>query len=139
MKPTISTSLRLEVLEVAGCTMDGRAPFTPTQQDGDDPPYERLVESGLIRAFESTSDGQTSGHLASPSMTPEASEASCTTIDFEGVGDLQPIGSLADATFGSSWHGLVDQDDGGSGPFANEPSPSTIALQLAEAVEKRNA
>jgi hypothetical protein len=54
----------------------------------------------------------------------------CVIIDFEGVGDLAPVGTistpLGDAEFSADAIGLVDTDAGGSGPFANEPSPDTI-------------
>ena len=54
----------------------------------------------------------------------------CSLVDFEGVGDIQPVGTYngpVRVTFGSSWLGVVDLDDGGNGNFANEPSPSTVA------------
>ena len=53
----------------------------------------------------------------------------CTTIDFEGVGNQSPVGTITgpvNVTFGSNWFGLVDSDVGGDGNFANEPSPSTV-------------
>jgi hypothetical protein len=57
----------------------------------------------------------------------------CNLINFEGIGDNAPIGLVpgpVNVTFGSSWLGLIDGDDGGSGNFANEPSPNTIAYFL---------
>ena len=58
-------------------------------------------------------------------------------IDFEGLGDGAPIGLVTgpvDVTFGASWLSIIDVDAGGSGNFANEPSPSTAAyfLDLAD-------
>jgi len=54
----------------------------------------------------------------------------CVVIDFEGVGDFAPVGTistpLGDAEFSANALGLVDTDAGGSGPFANEPSPDTV-------------
>jgi hypothetical protein len=57
----------------------------------------------------------------------------CNLINFEGLGDNQPIGVVVGSvtvTFGSSWLSLIDYDAGGSGNFANEPSPSTTAYFL---------
>ncbi|MEM8710765.1 MAG: hypothetical protein AAGG01_07410 [Planctomycetota bacterium] len=57
----------------------------------------------------------------------------CTLIDFEGVGNQQPIGVVTgpvDVTFGPSWLGVVDADAGGTGNFANEPTADTIAFFL---------
>ena len=54
-----------------------------------------------------------------------------TTIDFEGLGDQQVIGTIIPGvTFSSNCLSLVDFDAGGSGNFANEPSPDTIAFFL---------
>jgi hypothetical protein len=50
------------------------------------------------------------------------------TITFEGVGDQAPVGIQSGAVFGSGWLCLVDSDAGGTGNFANEPSPNTIAV-----------
>ncbi len=54
----------------------------------------------------------------------------CVVIDFEGVGDQAPVGTistpLGDAEFSANALGLVDSDAGGTGPFANEPSPDTV-------------
>jgi len=65
--------------------------------------------------------------------------AQCTFVDFEGLGDLQPVGTVAgtpQVTFGPSWLGLIDSDAGGSGNTANEPSPetTTVFLQPADSV-----
>ncbi len=64
---------------------------------------------------------------------PHASVDTCSLIDFEGLGDFNPVGIFAGpvtVTFGTSWLSLVDADNGGSGNFANEPSPNTIAFFL---------
>jgi len=58
-------------------------------------------------------------------------DGGCARSSFEGLGDVVPVGTLAGPTtvaFGPSWFALVDSDDGGSGSFANEPSPSTIVF-----------
>ena len=49
-------------------------------------------------------------------------------LDFEGVGNWSPIGTILNATFPDPWQGLVDSDAGGNGNFANEPSPDTVAF-----------
>jgi hypothetical protein len=55
---------------------------------------------------------------------------SCIVLDFEGVGNLKPVGTmqtvLGDASFSITTLGLVDGDAGGNGNFANEPSPDTV-------------
>lgn len=53
----------------------------------------------------------------------------CTTIDFEGVGDLSPIPEF-DGITSPGWLAVIDADAGGSGNFAFEPSPETIAFWL---------
>lgn len=60
-------------------------------------------------------------------------ELTCHTVTFEGIGDFAPVGTVVGTptlTFGSSWLGIIDSDAGGSGNFANEPSPSTTAFFL---------
>ncbi len=64
----------------------------------------------------------------------------CARIDFEGLTNSQAIGVVpgpVEVTFGPSWIGLVDLDDGGTGNFANEPSSNTIAffMDAADPIE----
>jgi len=62
--------------------------------------------------------------------------AACNLIDFEGIANNAPIGVIpgpVTVTFGASWLGLIDFDNGGDGNFANEPSPYTIAYFLDDA------
>ena len=80
-------------------------------------------------------DAEPSGPPANPPgiRIVEGNGAECTFIDFEGVGDLQPVGTVSGTpavTFGDSWLGIIDSDAGGSGNFANEPSPDTTAFFL---------
>ena len=80
----------------------------------------------------------------SSSTTPEASEqqhalstlsftsrnATCNLIDFEGIPNRTPVGTIVgipNVTFGPSWRGLIDRDAGGTGNIANEPTPDTVA------------
>jgi hypothetical protein len=68
-----------------------------------------------------------------PATMKPSGTAACNLIDFEGILDNAPIGVVPGAvtvTFGASWLGLIDSDNGGSGNFANEPSASTIAYFL---------
>lgn len=53
-------------------------------------------------------------------------------ITFEGVGNNQPIGTIGGAAFSNNCLGIIDEDNDGSGNFANEPSPSTIAYFLVD-------
>lgn len=77
-----------------------------------------------------------SGRAANRVQTAlSAGDVSCNKIDFEGLANGQTIGTVRggiDVDFGSSWVSLVDEDAGGFGNFANEPSPSTIASFLEE-------
>jgi len=71
---------------------------------------------------------------ADPSSTVSSVESTqlnqtaWTTIDFEGVGDLLPVGRQGLAQFAWVWRGAVDSDDGGCCGIANEPSPDTVAM-----------
>jgi hypothetical protein len=64
--------------------------------------------------------------------------AAVLTLDFEGVGNLNSIGNFYNGgaggnlgvSFSENARGLVDADEGGSGNFANEPSPSTALFWL---------
>lgn len=80
---------------------------------------------------------QASGVPANPQgQVDRRQDEECTFIDFEGVGDFQPVGTVSgvpNVTFGPSWLGLVDGDAGGGGNFANEPSPDTVAFFLEPA------
>jgi hypothetical protein len=53
----------------------------------------------------------------------------CSTLDFEGIGELAPIPAIDGITM-PNWKTLVDADAGGSGNFAQEPSPDTVAFWL---------
>lgn len=57
----------------------------------------------------------------------------CSLLTFEGIPNNTPVGTYhgpVDVIFGTSWLGIIDADAGGSGNFANEPSPSTTAYFL---------
>lgn len=61
----------------------------------------------------------------------------CNTINFEGVGDLASIPAF-DGVTSPGWIGIIDLDAGGSGNFAFEPSPQTIAFWLGGAPGSRD-
>ena len=60
------------------------------------------------------------------------------TLDFEGVGDLTPVGDFYNGGDGEDFGigfsenalAIVDQDAGGNGNFGNEPTPDTILFFL---------
>ncbi len=58
--------------------------------------------------------------------------AAVVTLDFEGIGNSNPVGNFyaPDYIFSPATLALVDADDGGGGNFANEPSPNTIMFFL---------
>jgi len=68
-------------------------------------------------------------------MQVNQTSSNCSTITFEGVGNLSPISDM-DLGFTTvqfpGWLGLIDDDDGGSGNIAFEPSPSTTAFWLSD-------
>uniref|UniRef100_UPI003568C07F HYR domain-containing protein n=1 Tax=Mariniphaga sediminis TaxID=1628158 RepID=UPI003568C07F len=75
-----------------------------------------------------------------PDSNPKASTSGTIVLSFEGLNDMDPINEFYNGgTSGSGNTGtdygisftadalaIIDADDGGSGNFANEPSPSTI-------------
>jgi hypothetical protein len=64
--------------------------------------------------------------------------AAVVVLDFEGVGNLNAVGNFYNGGAGTNYGvqfsqatlALVDADSGGSGNFANEPSPDTIMFFL---------
>src|SRR4030095_12372503 len=64
--------------------------------------------------------------------------ASVIVLDFEGVGNLNAVGNFYNGGAGPNYGidfspatlALVDADAGGSGNFANEPSPDTVMFFL---------
>lgn len=58
-----------------------------------------------------------------------AAVAAPIVLDFEGIGNLNPVGNFyagLGVTFSPATLALVDVDAGGAGNFANEPSPNTV-------------
>ena len=64
--------------------------------------------------------------------------AAIVVLDFEGIGDLNPVadfyngggGTNYGVSFSADTLAIVDADAGGSGSFANEPSPDTVMFFL---------
>jgi len=69
---------------------------------------------------------------------PLVASSAVIVLTFEGVGDLNPVGEFYNGGGGPNYGvsfspetlALVDSDEGGSGNFANEPSPSTVMFFL---------
>jgi len=63
---------------------------------------------------------------------PSAANAAIVVLDFEGLANGAPVGNFyaPDYTFSPATLALIDGDAGGTGNFANEPSPSTIMFFL---------
>lgn len=67
-------------------------------------------------------------------------QAAPVVLDFEGVGDFNPVGDFYDGGAGTNYgiffspatFVLVDADAGGSGNFANAPSPSSVLFFLED-------
>lgn len=67
-----------------------------------------------------------------------AMAANPIVLDFEGIPDLSPVGDFYNGGGGTNYGvhfsdatlALVDADAGGSGNFANEPSPNTVMFFL---------
>ncbi len=93
-----------------------------------------LSSLGLSQsAFAQTADPFSTGpatpvQRGSPSFSTSVQQSQvCTLINFEGVGNFNPVGTIGAATF-SNARGSVDSDAGGTGGFANEPSPDTVMI-----------
>jgi hypothetical protein len=77
--------------------------------------------------------------VAAAALAATALPASAVIVlDFEGVGNLNPVGNFYNGGAGTNYGiqfsndtlAVVDADDGGSGNFANEPSSNTIMFFL---------
>lgn len=93
---------------------------------------------------------------ANPTVTPEQikawglasqqNQSSITVLDFEGCPDYGSVGNYYNGGggpnygiyFGGNTLSLVDADAGGSGNFANEPSPNTVMFFLSGAATTMN-
>lgn len=89
---------------------------------------KKLLKAGFVATFTA---------VGAAAFSTGQAHAAVVVLDFEGVGDLNPVGNFYDTaphdfdiTFSSNALGVVDQDAGGSGNFGGEPSPSTILFFL---------
>lgn len=94
---------------------------------------DSAVVPGGVPGITTTGPGRTGLGAAPGQAVPTAvpAGATCSTVTFEGVGNLLPVGAIAgtfNVAFGADWLGLVDYDDGGNGNFSFEPSPSTVGM-----------
>jgi len=72
------------------------------------------------------------------SMLLSAAQAAPIVLNFEGVGNNNPVGNFYNggsgtnygASFSPATLAIVDADAGGGGNFANEPSPNTVMFFL---------
>ena len=62
-------------------------------------------------------------------MDTSSSGSSCTLITFEGLGDLAAIPDFYGIGL-PDWLSIIENTAGGTGNFAGEPSPVTIAFWL---------
>lgn len=69
---------------------------------------------------------------AGAALLSTPASAAVTVLTFEGIGNLNPVGGFyaPNYFFSPATLALVDIDAGGSGNFANEPSPNTIMFFL---------
>jgi PEP-CTERM motif len=78
------------------------------------------------------------GLALTAAMFVSAASAAPIVLTFEGTANMQPIGNYYNGGSGTNYgisfseaaHGLVDQDAGGGGNIANEPSPNTVMVFL---------
>lgn len=75
------------------------------------------------------------GGTGHSSNAPFVSTRGWETVDFEHVGDMEPVGAQGAAVFAWLWHGAVDSDTEGSGRFANESSSDTVAMLWDNPIE----
>jgi hypothetical protein len=83
--------------------------------------------------------------LASTALIATPAAATVVTLDFEGVGDEVAVNNFYNGgtdgaghsgtnygiNFSSTSLGIIDSDAGGTGNFANEPSPNTVLFFLS--------
>ena len=84
--------------------------------------------------------------VGAAALSTGQAQAAAIVLDFEGVGNLNPVGNFYDTapqdfdiTFSPNALGLVDADAGGTGNIGGEPSPSTALFFLDGAAAIMNA
>ena len=76
--------------------------------------------------------------VATSMLAATSASAAVVTLDFEGIGGLNPVGNFYNGGAGTNYGvqfspatlASVDSDAGGTGNFANEPSPNTAMIFL---------
>jgi len=72
--------------------------------------------------------------VAAALATPVVASANgIIVLDFEGIGNLQPVGNFyagLGIDFSTATLAIIDSDAGGDGNIANEPSPDTVMFFL---------
>ena len=76
--------------------------------------------------------------LSLMSAFTSSASAAVVSLDFEGISDQAPVGNFYNGGAGVNYGvefspdtlALIDQDAGGIGNFANEPSPNTVMFFL---------
>lgn len=76
--------------------------------------------------------------IATSLLASFSSSAAIVQLDFEGVDDLASVGNFYNGGDGTNYGiefsgptlGIIDRDSGGTGNFANEPSPNTVMFFL---------
>lgn len=126
-------TLGIVALAAAGCDEGTTLPpedETPTSVTA--PSFQYLIDPALLPARTAV-PVQALAAVTAEEESGDPGASACTTVDFEGLADLAAVGTppgAPDVAFGTSWLALIDLDDGGSGPIANEPSASTVAVQM---------
>ncbi|WP_427160374.1 PEP-CTERM sorting domain-containing protein [Aliinostoc sp. HNIBRCY26] len=94
-----------------------------------------MATANLMKKFSIATAGVTC--LALATLGTGKAEAAVIVLDFEGIGNLNPVGSFYDTapqdfdiTFSSNALAIVDEDAGGTGNFGGEPSPDTVLFFL---------
>jgi hypothetical protein len=87
---------------------------------------KKLLQASIFTTF-----------LATGAGLANIEQAEAVVLDFEGIGNLNPVGSFYDTapndydiTFSPNALALIDQDAGGSGNIGGEPSPDTALFFL---------
>jgi hypothetical protein len=87
-----------------------------------------VVLPAVVWFVATATDPAEADHLPIQFIVSQVGNKQCIKITFEGGGDGHGIPATAGATFSANALTIIDSDAGGTGLFANEPSPSTTAF-----------
>lgn len=93
-------------------------------------PNQKPVETQDIASLPNFAPSPQPAGLTARASQLDDTVMACTLIDFEGLGNHTDIPAF-DGISSPDWLALIDSDAGGTGNFANEPSPSTVAFWLS--------